>query len=226
MPPKPRPKPAPKPTVKVEVEYAGEDWEVDVIIPYWATPKVKGQDPEVCGSDHAEWDLEMWKLQKQEQGLKMAEKALEKKRKALEAEEKVKNDKRLASLKASFQSFDEDGSGYLTKDEVLEILTRMTGGAEPLSEADALEFIKEFDRDGDEQLDMNEFICAMGVVSDAYDADGDGKADINQAQGGKYDGKEEHFAAALAKGEHLNVVGMEGGNVTKSVDDARKLQQG
>jgi len=225
MPPKAR-RPPPKPTVKVEVEYAGEDWEVDVIIPYWAVPKVKGQDPEVCGSDHAEWDLEMWKLQKQEQGLKMAEKALEKKRKALEAEEKVKNDVRLKSLKQSFQAFDEDDSGFLTKDEVLEILTRMTGGGEPLSEADAQEFIKEFDRDGDGQLDMNEFIIAMGVVSDAYDEDGDGKADILQSQGGKYDGKEEEFAAKLAQGEKLAVVGMEGGNVTGAVDEARKLQQG
>ena len=54
----------------------------------------------------------------------------------------VKNDERVARLKDSFDIFDEDGSGELSTDEVLVILTRMSGGA-PLTEEDAKEFIAE-----------------------------------------------------------------------------------
>ena len=72
-------------------------------------------------------------------------------------------------------------------------------------------------------LNVDEFIIAMGVVSDAYDADGDGVADMKQGEG-EYDGKEEDFAAALASGENLQVVGMAHGDIHKMANDARKLQ--
>ena len=140
-----------------------------------------------------------------------------------QAEAKAENDKRIASLKKSFEVFDTDGSGSLGADEVLEILTKMTAGGTPLSEADAMEFIKEFDRDGDGLLDLNEFICAMGVVSDAVDADQDGTADMKDGDGA-YDGKEEEFAAKLAAGETINVAGITAGDISTGVEAARKLQ--
>jgi hypothetical protein len=101
----------------------------------------------------------------------------------------------------------------------------MTGGGTPLTEADAKAFIEEFDRDGDGCLGINEFIVAMGVVSDAYDEDGDGEADMKGWQkDGKYDGKEDEFAKALAEGSTLTVAGLEGGKISEAVDEARRLQ--
>lgn len=88
--------------------------------------------------------------------------------------------------------------------------------ARPLSRA-------QFDRNGDGFLNVSEFIVAMGVVSDAYDADGDGVADMKQAGGGEYDGKEEEFAEKLALGENLTVAGIAHDNIHKATDDARKL---
>lgn len=82
---------------------------------------------------------------------------------------------------------------------------------------------KQFDVNGDGMLNLHEFICAMGVVSDAYDEDGDGVADM-KVGAGKYDGKEEEFAAKLAAGEDLQVAGMEHGQMKEMADGARKLQ--
>ena len=180
----------------------------------------------------------------------------------------AENNARIAKLKQSFEIFDTDGSGALTAEEVLVILTRMGGpSASQLTEEDAKEFIaevrsqppcaryvpatmpcarpkrrqtsdsqkaclfphpspshKQFDRDGDGMLDLHEFICAMGVVSDAYDGDGDGVADM-KVGAGKYDGDEEEFAAKLASGENLQVAGMEHGQMKEMADGARKLQK-
>ena len=85
-------------------------------------------------------------------------------------------------------------------------------------------FTSQFDRNGDGFLNVDEFIVAMGVVSDAYDADGDVIADMKQGRVGDYDGKEEEFAEKLALGENLAVAGMEHDNIHKMADDARKLQ--
>ena len=82
---------------------------------------------------------------------------------------------------------------------------------------------RQFDRNGDGYLNVDEFIVAMGVVSDAHDADGDGVADMKQG-GGEYDGKEEEFAEKLALGENLTVAGMEHGRMSEMANDARKLQ--
>ena len=43
--PKYRPPPAPKPTIKHTVELHGEDFEVDIIVPFWAMHLVKGGEP-------------------------------------------------------------------------------------------------------------------------------------------------------------------------------------
>lgn len=208
--------------VTVTVEYLDEDYEVEIICPPWAIHKKEGGDPPDPDRFEEEGGESMWELYVHENGQKAAKKAFEKKRTAMQAAEKAANDKRLASLKKSFEAFDEDGSGTLEAEEVVEILTRMTGGGNELTLDDAKAFIKEFDRDGDGMLDVNEFIVAMGVVSDAVDADGDGEADRT------YDGKEEAFAAKLAAGEELEdikVKGIESGNVVAAVEDARRLQK-
>ena len=82
----------------------------------------------------------------------------------------------------------------------------------------------EFDRDGNGLLSVDEFIIAMGVMSDGYDEDGDGQADMKQGDG-KYDGNEDAFAEALAGGETLQVAGLKAGEVTDAVDAARRLQK-
>ena len=62
-------------------------------------------------------------------------------------------------------------------------------------------------------------------ASDAGEPDdGDGTADVKQG-GGKYDGKEEDFAEALAKGTTLEVAGVKAGSINESVEDARRLQK-
>jgi len=213
---------APKPMYKCKVEYAGEKFAVEIICPRWALHKLDDSEPSAAFED--EGGEQMFDLYVLDHGGRAAKKVYDAIQAKKEAEVKAANDKRLASLKASFDVFDTDGSGSLDTEEVVEILTRMTGGGTAMSEADALEFIKEFDRDGDGFLDVNEFIIAMGVVSDAHDADGDGVADMKDGTG-EYDGKEEEFAAMLAGGEDLKVAGMEAGNVVSSVEQARRLQQ-
>ena len=209
------------PKITVEVEYLGEDWEVEIICPKWAIHKKNGGDPPDAFEE--EGGESMWELYVQDQGTKAAEKEFKKRKDKADAEEKAKNDARIASLKASFEVFDVDGSGELTEDEVLGILTRMTGGGTELTLEDAKAFIEEFDRDGDGCLDVYEFITAMGVVSDAHDDDGDGVADMKDGAG-QYDGKEDEFAAKLAAGETLVVAGLEAGKINEGVDAARRLQ--
>ena len=58
-------------------------------------------------------------------------------------------------LKSAFNHFDADGSGSLDTDEVIQILTRV-GGGNPMSEADAKEFIGLFDHDGSGRMEINE----------------------------------------------------------------------
>ncbi len=65
------------------------------------------------------------------------------------------------SLWLSFKEFDVDGSGSLTADEVVAILTRQSGG-QALSVEDAREFVSGFDVDGDGMLNYAEFCTAMG----------------------------------------------------------------
>ena len=200
----PKKAPATKKYETVTVTCLGEKVDVELIKPYWA-----------------EEDPEMWELDKMEKAQEKAKKILIDRR---QAEEKAEGQKRIQALESAFAIFDEDGSGQLTSDEVLKVLTRMTGKGAELSEDDAKAFIKEFDRNGDGQLSINEFITAMGVMSDAYDADGDGVADMKQG-GGEYDGKEEDFAAKLAAGETLEVAGVASGNMSEAVDEARRLQK-
>ena len=200
--------------MKVKVEYLDEEWEVDIIVPTWAKHKLTGGEPSDAFED--EGGESMWDLYVQDQGGKLAEKAFLAKKAKLDAEEKLKNDARLKCLKESFDIFDEDGSGSLEAEEVLLILTRMTGKGCQLTLEDAKEFIAEFDRDGDGRLDVNEFIVAMGVMSDATDENNDGEADM-KVGGGNYDGNEDEFAKKLAAGEKINVAGVASGDIKSGV---------
>lgn len=202
--PKYRPPPAPKPTVKVTVELHDEEFEVDVIVPYWAMHLVKGGEP------HDEWDEEMWKLQSQENGLKLAEKKFEELKAANLKQMSEEDEARVESLTASFNVFDADGSGELTTDEVITILQRVTPAGTQMTEEDAKAFIKEFDRDDNGTLNLKEFITAMGVISDAAGLDGE----------------EETFAEMIAEGDTMEVKGMEAGKVSEAVENARKVQIG
>ncbi len=65
------------------------------------------------------------------------------------------------SMWQAFKSFDKDGSGTLTADEVVGILTSTRGGA-PMSASEARMFVAYFDTNGDGVLDANEFCAAMG----------------------------------------------------------------
>ena len=68
------------------------------------------------------------------------------------------------SLREAFCVFDRDGSGTLTTDECVAILTRQSGGL-PMTLADAQEFVSIFDCNGDGVLDYGEFCAAMSQTS-------------------------------------------------------------
>lgn len=201
--PKQRPPPAPKPTIKHTVELHGEDFEVDVIVPYWAMHLVKGGEP------HDEWDEHLWELQKDENGKKEAEKMFQQKIKDTQEADKAEAEARIESLKKSFAVFDADGSGELDTEEVIQILQRTTPAGTQMTEKDAREFIHEFDRDGNGTMNLQEFIIAMGVISDAAGLDGE----------------ETVFAEAIADGENLEVKGLGAGTVSAAIEDARRIQK-
>ena len=160
MPPKKAP--ATKKMEKVEVTVFGETIEVEIIRPAYAD-----EDPE------------FWEVDKMEKAEAKAKKILMERK---QQEIKEEGQKRIKALEAAFAVFDEDGSGSLSKDEVLKVLTRMTSAGSELSEKDAEDFIAQFDRNNDGVLSINEFITAMGVMSDAYDGDGDGVSIIRAYQ--------------------------------------------
>jgi len=107
-------------------------------------------------------DPELWALTKAETIHKERQKAFEIHWEGRTAE-KVKE---IEILKDSFRCFDLDDSGTLEKEEVLTILTRV-GGGNPMTEADALEFIALFDQDGDGKMNCAEFIDAMKAMAGA-----------------------------------------------------------
>lgn len=80
-------------------------------------------------------------------------------------------------LRKAFKTFDTDGSNTLSRDELKMIFTR-PGGGEPLSDDVAEALIEEFDKNGDGQLDMEEFIdCFMQVFQGSQE----GKLDTKES---------------------------------------------
>ena len=63
-------------------------------------------------------------------------------------------------LEDAFAKFDTDGSKTLNAKEVVAILTR-PGGGNPMTEAQALRFIREHDKNGDDELNYAEFAEAI-----------------------------------------------------------------
>lgn len=75
--------------------------------------------------------------------------------------------RRLNRIIDLFKEFDGDGSGALTTDEIMLILTRECNGR-AMSQAEAKRFLDRFDRNKDGQLDIKEF----SVVFDAMEKEG------------------------------------------------------
>ena len=61
-------------------------------------------------------------------------------------------------IKEAFKIFDRDGNGYIDAKELKHVVTRM---GHVLTAAEADEFMKEADLDGDGKLDYNEFMKMM-----------------------------------------------------------------
>lgn len=61
-------------------------------------------------------------------------------------------------IREAFKIFDRDGNGYIDAKELKHVVTRM---GEVLTTAEADEFMKEADLDGDGKLDYNEFVTMM-----------------------------------------------------------------
>ena len=72
--------------------------------------------------------------------------------------------KEMEEIKASFRKFDTNGDGFLTKDEIVGVLTRPSGGA-PLTEAEAEAYIARYDTNKDGKLSIDEFAAATAVLS-------------------------------------------------------------
>ena len=89
----------------VEVEHLGEDVEVEILVPRWAMHKLKGGEPSDLFEE--EGGESMWELYVHDAGAKAAQKAFEAKAAKLDAEEKIKDNRRLAKLKEAFNVFDE-----------------------------------------------------------------------------------------------------------------------
>ena len=64
-----------------------------------------------------------------------------------------------SEIRKDFQKFDADESGYITKDELLEIIKDRTGRAVP--ESNVLKLIKDCDENDDGQINYEEFVTLM-----------------------------------------------------------------
>ena len=64
------------------------------------------------------------------------------------------------NIRAAFAVFDTDGSGTLTVDELVGIMTDPATGS-PMGIAEATVFVAKFDRNSDGQLDLDEFAASM-----------------------------------------------------------------
>ena len=69
-------------------------------------------------------------------------------------------------LRAAFAAFDADGSGRLSAEELVGVLTR-PGGGQPVDEAEARAFVAKHDRNGDGELVLDEFVVAVLRPADA-----------------------------------------------------------
>eukprot|EP00439_Symbiodinium_sp_Y106_P034315 s935_g4.t1 len=68
-------------------------------------------------------------------------------------------DSRPSSSQGEFKKYDKDESGYLTRDEIVDML-KDNGGDASLEKADAV--IAAYDQNGDHKLSFMEFLLALG----------------------------------------------------------------
>ena len=85
-------------------------------------------------------------------------------------------------LKA-FRLFDTDGSGKLSAQEIVAILTR-TGGGAALTLQDAKEIVEDFDEDEDGELNIEEFAAAFESIFEIAEVDSDDIGDALDAFAG------------------------------------------
>ena len=80
-------------------------------------------------------------------------------------------------IRMAFKVWDFDRSGFLTSDEIVGILTRPGGGA-PMTEADAVAFVKKHDQNKDGKLDLDELSEAIAAnwMNKTWEADDDVEA--------------------------------------------------
>lgn len=64
-------------------------------------------------------------------------------------------------IRLAFKVFDKDGNGYITAQEFKHFMTTM---GEKFSEEEVDEIIKEVDKDGDEQIDYEEFVNSFASI--------------------------------------------------------------
>lgn len=64
-------------------------------------------------------------------------------------------------IRLAFKVFDKDGNGYITSSEFKYFMTTM---GEKLSEEEVDEIIREVDKDGDEQIDYEEFVNSFASI--------------------------------------------------------------
>merc|ERR1712110_372854 len=80
-----------------------------------------------------------------------------------------------AACKALFRDFDKDNSGFVELDEIC--------AAFELSKDDAVEIMEQFDDDGNNKLDFDEFLTTFvyfGVIFREFDSDGSGYVELNE----------------------------------------------
>ena len=65
----------------------------------------------------------------------------------------------LSLIRKEFHRFDVDGSGYITRDEVLEVLSERTGAQ--ISEEEAAYIFQDADQNQDGKIDYEEFVILM-----------------------------------------------------------------
>ncbi|CAG5119317.1 unnamed protein product [Candidula unifasciata] len=94
----------------------------------------------------------------------------------------------MAEIKDLFDLFDQDHNGVVTKDEILRTFTSLRL---PITEQHAEKLIKEFDRNGDDELEFMEFVSLIRkYLSDTdyptqgmfkyFDRDGDGYITLDE----------------------------------------------
>lgn len=69
----------------------------------------------------------------------------------------------IAELKSAFEAFDSDGSGSISHEELAQMLTQISPH-QRLTKEQIVSMVLKFDKNGDNQIDFNEFLDMMSSV--------------------------------------------------------------